>query len=513
MHIDPQWKVEQFLSCDPKGHKYDCHGLKLVGPDGTLERMQTFQQQGIRDFTIIYCEACPLHPTERILARGTQDAPWNADLRPRRGQMVFEKLTLADKQGLCDRTGKAPPTGSACSSKAAREPSGYISSWAHKRHSRLTPGERWLFHTAITSREARMPAVTPSSTGGANTGTVDAAIRSALITEQDKDVASRPDTHPDALGAKDIESPGRSESPAAYQDFPATPSRGLERIFEGRPHEVLPILPSEQQLTLSFAPSPLSVTYDESFSGYEHQLPEHEPESYTAGYPRSLGARESVAEQRESRGKKSIQEGPQAMDPRLVEPRPVERERCQRSETRRDERMGRLQAHIEQLRITGPKPLNPEERRQATDGLAGGSPCEVLCSRCNVDLTRKHLSCLAPREWLNDKVINFYLKLLQERDDASGDGPKLWFPNSLFWATLGGQDGRTYNYQGVRRWNTSACVNLFKLDCTIFSMNIGCGTHWSVGVIDIRQKGFRYFDSKNEILKTEIIRAFLTALP
>jgi Ulp1 family protease len=154
----------------------------------------------------------------------------------------------------------------------------------------------------------------------------------------------------------------------------------------------------------------------------------------------------------------------------------------------------------EEAEPTGPKPLTPEEHQLAMDGLAGGNPNEVLCSRFNVDLTRGQLKCLAPRTWLNDEVINFYLKLMQERANLSLDGPKIWFPNSFFWTTLGGQDARTYNYKGVRRWTIKAKVKVFTLDYIIFPMNIGCGTHWSLGVIDVRNKGFRYFDSMSKSL-------------
>lgn len=95
-----------------------------------MERMQIFHQQGIRNFTIIYCEACPLHLTGRIFARDTRDAPWITTLRPR----------------WCDRIGKPTVPEALAQQEAARETAGLISCWAHKRHSLQTPDERWLFH-------------------------------------------------------------------------------------------------------------------------------------------------------------------------------------------------------------------------------------------------------------------------------------------------------------------------------------------------------------------------------
>ena len=39
-----------------------------------------------------------------------------------------------------------------------------------------------------------------------------------------------------------------------------------------------------------------------------------------------------------------------------------------------------------------------------------------------------------------------------------------------------------------------AKIDIFELDYVIFPMNIG-ETHWAMGAIDLKDKGFRYFDS------------------
>jgi len=132
----------------------------------------------------------------------------------------------------------------------------------------------------------------------------------------------------------------------------------------------------------------------------------------------------------------------------------------------------------------------------ANDGLWGdGSSSEVLASRFSVDLTRGQLQCLRPGEWLNDEVINFYYKLLQERSNMGvAGGLKCWFPNSFFWAKLSGKNNKEYSYKEVRRWTIKAKVDVFLLECVVFPMNIG-ETHWAMGAIDLRARGFRYFDS------------------
>jgi len=138
-------------------------------------------------------------------------------------------------------------------------------------------------------------------------------------------------------------------------------------------------------------------------------------------------------------------------------------------------------------------PITTEEKERAERGLYGHGPSnEVLASRFNVDLTRSQIECLRPGEWLNDEVINFYFKLLQERSKKS-DGPKVWFVNSFFWGKLSGNT-HEYSFKEVRRWTTKSKVDIFALDYVLFPMNIG-ESHWALGAIDLEEKGFRYFDS------------------
>lgn len=133
-------------------------------------------------------------------------------------------------------------------------------------------------------------------------------------------------------------------------------------------------------------------------------------------------------------------------------------------------------------------PLTLEEATTAEDALGGGKQQEVLVSRFSVDLTREKIQCLRPATWLNDEVINFYFKLLQERCKRT-----CWFPNSFFWPKLS-SNTKEYSFKEVRRWTTKAKVDIFALDHVVFPMNIS-DTHWALGVIDLKEKGFRYFDS------------------
>ena len=100
--------------------------------------------------------------------------------------------------------------------------------------------------------------------------------------------------------------------------------------------------------------------------------------------------------------------------------------------------------------------------------------------------------------------------------------PKCWFTNSFFWPKLSGNNKalkgavargashpngqgefeadhefhtpEEYSYKEVRRWTIKAKIDVFEMDYIIFPMNIA-ETHWAMGAIDLKGKGFRYFDS------------------
>jgi len=139
--------------------------------------------------------------------------------------------------------------------------------------------------------------------------------------------------------------------------------------------------------------------------------------------------------------------------------------------------------------------LTQEEKRLSKEGLWGdGHTSDVLASRFSVKLTRGQLACLRPGGWLNDEVINFYFKLLQERCKRIPGMHKCWLPNSFFWPMLCGRQCMKYSYNEVKRWSMRAKVDVFKKDYVLFPMNVN-GMHWAVGVIDFKDRGFRYLDS------------------
>jgi len=134
------------------------------------------------------------------------------------------------------------------------------------------------------------------------------------------------------------------------------------------------------------------------------------------------------------------------------------------------------------------------DQRHIEDIVKNGSPDDVIVPCFGI--LRKQLACLMPHQWLNDQIVNFYFKLV-EQHRCPKQGKRCWCPNSFFWLFLSGADENKYNYARVRRWSMRAKVDIFELDCVVFPVHVR-GVHWATGAIDFLRKGFHYFDSLNQ---------------
>ncbi|GJD05669.1 Sentrin-specific protease 2 [Galdieria sulphuraria] len=117
----------------------------------------------------------------------------------------------------------------------------------------------------------------------------------------------------------------------------------------------------------------------------------------------------------------------------------------------------------------------------------------LLVSRDGMKITRNDLRLLLPGNWLNDEVINFYMSLLQERNEKSicdNGYSKCLFLSSFFFIKL--LSGGHYDYNAVRKWTHH--VNVFEYDKVIIPINIK-NCHWILAVIDIEGKRFICLDS------------------
>ncbi|CAA7017114.1 unnamed protein product [Microthlaspi erraticum] len=113
----------------------------------------------------------------------------------------------------------------------------------------------------------------------------------------------------------------------------------------------------------------------------------------------------------------------------------------------------------------------------------------------NIDITGEILRCLKPGQWLNDEVINLYLVLLKEREARE---PKKFlkchFFNTFFYTKL--VNLKTgYNYGAVRRWTSVKKLGYYLIDCDKIFIPIHMNIHWTLAVINIKDRKFQYLDS------------------
>ena len=153
------------------------------------------------------------------------------------------------------------------------------------------------------------------------------------------------------------------------------------------------------------------------------------------------------------------------------------------------------------------KELSPKEKNIVDHALNfTKDKNEILIDQYNVKMTRDKLLCLQDGVWLNDEVINFYLrKLIDKKRTASAKKTKCLFLSTFFYFKLV-QQLRRFDYDGVKRWTRK--VNFFSYDKIIIPINTGYyekikgtnkaefkGTHWVLVVINLRDKKFEYYDS------------------
>eukprot|EP00397_Hematodinium_sp_SG-2012_P055693 GEMP01068160.1.p1 GENE.GEMP01068160.1~~GEMP01068160.1.p1 ORF type:complete len:334 (+),score=46.19 GEMP01068160.1:196-1197(+) len=119
----------------------------------------------------------------------------------------------------------------------------------------------------------------------------------------------------------------------------------------------------------------------------------------------------------------------------------------------------------------------------------------VVCYLDKIELLEKDFHTLKPGRWLNDEIINGYIKLL-----VTGEIPlRVHAFNTFFWSTISSFEPKTkkplsYDYAKVKRWTRRQKVDIFDLDLIIVPVNIN-EMHWTLGCIDMRAKKVRFYDS------------------
>ena len=136
-------------------------------------------------------------------------------------------------------------------------------------------------------------------------------------------------------------------------------------------------------------------------------------------------------------------------------------------------------------------PLTVEQQDLAQQLIRRTPSNFMVAELSGIEVKGDDMKCLSTLAWLNDEVINLYLKLLQQRCDTAKQH-KVWFYNTFFYAKLAG-DG-AYNYNAVRRWSKTQKVDITALDMLIVPVHVH-GNHWTLARLDFRRKRAEYYDS------------------
>ncbi|XP_037921415.1 ubiquitin-like-specific protease 1 [Hermetia illucens] len=141
-----------------------------------------------------------------------------------------------------------------------------------------------------------------------------------------------------------------------------------------------------------------------------------------------------------------------------------------------------------------------EQESKINSALNDISQDKVLISKFHLNITRRDITTLSEGKWLNDNIINFYVNLITERSSQENpeDTPKVYASNTFFMTRL-----LQMGYKPVRRWTRK--IDIFSYDIILIPMHVN-QVHWSLAVIDFKNKSIKYYDSMGEPIP-EILNA------
>lgn len=164
----------------------------------------------------------------------------------------------------------------------------------------------------------------------------------------------------------------------------------------------------------------------------------------------------------------------------------------------------------EQKVASSPYPSIEEEKTIVQEAIYGEGPSKEVVARSGADwVLRGSIQTLQPGQWLNDEVINYFFRMLSQRDQQLCQGDsfrrRCHFFNSFFMIkvvvrNLSKKPAQeifedTYDYKNVQRWSRRVPgKDLFALDKIFFPINDG-GQHWVCVVAFMQERRIQMYDS------------------
>jgi len=113
---------------------------------------------------------------------------------------------------------------------------------------------------------------------------------------------------------------------------------------------------------------------------------------------------------------------------------------------------------------------------------------QTISSAFRLEVKGKNARTLAPRAWLDDEIINFYMEMINDRAKKTESSLKVWACNTFFFTTY-----TTQGYNKVRRWTKRQKIDVFSLDYMIIPVHLQ--VHWTCCVIDMQTREITFYDS------------------
>ena len=132
--------------------------------------------------------------------------------------------------------------------------------------------------------------------------------------------------------------------------------------------------------------------------------------------------------------------------------------------------------------------LTPDEEARVRSALGPGCASERLRVLDNIPVTRRDLRTLRPGQWVNDEVINFFLKMLTQRTELEPAQSQTYIASTLLYAKL---TTNGYDFSRVKRWTRGWASHPKRV---IVPLHIH-GDHWVAAFIDLEHRTFEYYDS------------------
>ncbi|CAH1644638.1 unnamed protein product [Spodoptera littoralis] len=133
--------------------------------------------------------------------------------------------------------------------------------------------------------------------------------------------------------------------------------------------------------------------------------------------------------------------------------------------------------------------ITPEQNELIDTALNSTPPDKVLIEKFKLKIYKEDLETLSEHNWLNDKVIDFYMNLIMQRSEEQNNLPKVYAMNTLFYPKL-----MKSGHAGLKRWTRK--VDIFAYDLLVIPVHLT--NHWCVSFINFQTRKIEYLDSRGK---------------